>query len=494
MYLTGLPIVKEKESLRLFIVQPDGYPSGFEGIAQVDRFAEETNLDLIWDTVPSAAWAERKAIMIAGSDLPDVVAGGGITTDEQIQWGAQGLIVELTDLIDKYMPRFKEILGQHPEYLDLMKMPDGKIFSFIHTADIDFGMRGSLMYVNMDWLDAAGVDYTLRQEEFHSVLEKNLTPDDFAAMLRAFKTAFPSGYPLSGTYDQLSAFREMYGAWGRVENANHIMVENGQVVFTANQDPWKNAVKYFSGLWSEGLIDPEYFTQDYNTYLAKCQSSPSQVGFGLVWTAHQYDNSMGEAYKKWALVMPLVGADGKQEWLRNPKSVGTGIFSITSACKNPAVAARFQDYLYDEDNSFQLSMGEYGGSLVKNADGTLDMVDFEEENPTGLNMMFIGTPEMYARVNFADPTQMTVDVGLEYRPYQPDVSQAYPNINLTAADQERMSTLRNDINTYVAQTQARWITEGGIDAEWDAYLAELNTIGLTEMLEILQRNYDAVVK
>jgi putative aldouronate transport system substrate-binding protein len=89
---------------------------------------------------------------------------------------------------------------------------------------------------------------------------------------------------------------------------------------------------------------------------------------------------------------------------------------------------------------------------------------------------------------------MTIDVGMEYRPFQPAISQSYPNINLTAADKDKMSTLRSDINTYVAQMQAKWITEGGIDAEWDSYLAELKKIGLDEMMEILQRNYDNTLK
>ncbi len=494
MYLAGLPIVKEQENLTLFIVQPEGYPSGFKGIAQVDRFAKETNLNLVWDTVPAAAWAERKAIMIASATLPDVIAGGGITTDEQITWGKQGLIVELTGMIDKYMPRFKTILAQNPEYLELMKLPDGSIYSFIHTADIDFGMRGSLLYVNSDWLDKAGITYKVRQEKLHSVLDQNLTVDEFTAMLKSFKAAFPSGYPLSGTYDKLSAFAELYGAFGRVEDGNHIVVENGKVIFTAAQPEWKNAVNYFHTLSADGLIDPEYFTQDYNTYLAKCQQTPSQVGFALAWTAHQFDSTMGDAYKKWLLVMPLVGANSKQEWGRNPKSVGTGIYSITKDCKNPAVAARFQDYMYDEDNSMQLSIGEYGTTSSKNDDGTWNMLSFASTEPQGLNMMFIGTPEMFARVKFADPTQMTIDVGMEYRKYQPDVSQFYPKINVTPEDQERMSVLQNDINTYVAQQQAKWITEGGIDAEWDAYLAELNTIGLQEMIDILQRNYDSMSK
>ena len=146
VYLSGYPIVKEPETLHMFIVQPEGYPTGFEGMAQVERWAEETNIDFVWDTIPVAAWAERKAIMIASDDLPDVICGGGVSVDEQIAWAEQGLLVELTPYIENYMPRFQEILADHPEYLEQLKLPDGSIYGFGHIADIDFGQRGNILY------------------------------------------------------------------------------------------------------------------------------------------------------------------------------------------------------------------------------------------------------------------------------------------------------------------------------------------------------------
>jgi putative aldouronate transport system substrate-binding protein len=38
---------------------------------------------------------------------------------------------------------------------------------------------------------------------------------------------------------------------------------------------------------------------------------------------------------------------------------------------------------------------------------------------------------------------------------------------------------------------AQWVTEGGVEAEWDAYVREMEKAGLNQNLEIMQRYYDA---
>lgn len=491
VYLSGLPIVKETEPLRIFILQPDVAPSGFEGVAQVERFAKETNLDITWDTIPTSAWNEQKSIMIASGDLPDVIAGGSVTNDELASWGELGHLVELTPYLE-YMSNLQAIIADHPEYLEQMKLSDGSIYSFAQCADIDFGQRGNLMYVHDDWLQAAGLDYPIKAENLYNVITQDLTLEEFTDMLYKFQQIAPEGgYALNGTYDGFSAFSEMYGMFGRVDNEKHIVVEDGKVVFTATQEEWKNAVNYFAKLYADGIIDPEYFTQDYSTYLAKASQDMPLFGFGLVWTAHQFDNSMGEKYDKWHLVHPMIGEDGNQTWMRQYSSVSTGTYCITSACKDVIAAVRFQDYLYGEDNAMQLSMGEYGTSLVKNEDGTYDMLEYTTDSITSLNMCFLGTPEMYAKVHFADPTQMTIDVGMEYREYQPEIPQVFPIKSFTPEAQEELSELQTDIQTYVAQMQASWIVNGGIDdAEWTEYIDQLNAMELERYVEIYQETLD----
>ena len=38
---------------------------------------------------------------------------------------------------------------------------------------------------------------------------------------------------------------------------------------------------------------------------------------------------------------------------------------------------------------------------------------------------------------------------------------------------------------------AHWVTEGGIEEEWDDYLAQLDQMGLQELLEIQRTAYAA---
>jgi len=58
-----------------------------------------------------------------------------------------------------------------------------------------------------------------------------------------------------------------------------------------------------------------------------------------------------------------------------------------------------------------------------------------------------------------------------------------------------MATLKTDIITHIDTTQAKWITgDGSIDKEWDAYLNELNKMGIEEMRKLYQDAYDAFMK
>ena len=58
------------------------------------------------------------------------------------------------------------------------------------------------------------------------------------------------------------------------------------------------------------------------------------------------------------------------------------------------------------------------------------------------------------------------------------------------ATAEELATLEPDISTYVESQYAKWVAEGGIDEEWDNYIATLNRMGLERMIEIFQREYD----
>ncbi|MFU0799312.1 MAG: hypothetical protein ACFWUE_01400 [Xylanivirga thermophila] len=75
-----------------------------------------------------------------------------------------------------------------------------------------------------------------------------------------------------------------------------------------------------------------------------------------------------------------------------------------------------------------------------------------------------------------------------YEPYLP--KKVYPDVFFTLDEAEEISTLQTDILDYVDQMCAKWITQGGVDEEWDAYVKRLEGMGLDKMIKIRQDAYD----
>ena len=57
---------------------------------------------------------------------------------------------------------------------------------------------------------------------------------------------------------------------------------------------------------------------------------------------------------------------------------------------------------------------------------------------------------------------------------------------MSPEDMKQLNAIDTDIRNFVTKTQAKWITQGGVEAEWDDYLKQLDTLGLSKMLQIRQ--------
>src|SRR5690606_18133723 len=81
-----------------------------------------------------------------------------------------------------------------------------------------------------------------------------------------------------------------------------------------------------------------------------------------------------------------------------------------------------------------------------------------------------------------------------YKDYIVPEENSYPNtVYSTLEEADRLKVLDTDINAYVSEMEVKWIVQGGIEQEWDAYVDELNKIGLAEKLEIHQGIYDRYI-
>ncbi len=79
--------------------------------------------------------------------------------------------------------------------------------------------------------------------------------------------------------------------------------------------------------------------------------------------------------------------------------------------------------------------------------------------------------------------------------YVPDMKMEnnFPRVFYTVEDQETLVNIEVQMFDYAVTKRAEWIQNGNIDSEWEAYLSELEAVGLNEWLEIKQTYYDEFV-
>lgn len=69
--------------------------------------------------------------------------------------------------------------------------------------------------------------------------------------------------------------------------------------------------------------------------------------------------------------------------------------------------------------------------------------------------------------------------------------QPLPRLYFSAEDQKKIASIGADVNAYVVQSMARFITgDLDIEANFDNYLNDLDRMGIKEYMEIYQAAYD----
>lgn len=487
---TGYPIVKDKMDLKMAASRRSDVKD-FNELKFFKDIEAKTNVHVDWDSIPDEGWKEKLGLKFASNDLPDAFYGNWALTDiDVLKYGQQGMLIPLEKLIDDYAPNLKKILDAKPEYKKLITAPDGHIYalpvideSYYHTTDA--------LFINKKWLDKVGMQVPTTPEELYNVLKafkgKDLNgngKDDEIPMSFRFNNA------TNGIYS-------LFGAFGMLDNRDHIVMDGDKVVFTADKPEYKEAIKYFNKLFEEGLIDQEAFTHDNKVMTSKQQSKTPILGVTMAWSPASFTTDFDNC--EYVPVAPLKGPKG-QLWNAIPFGLrGKGAFAITSAAKHPEVAMRWANEMYDSKTSYQSNMGLIGEILKENADGTVEFEKLDKEttdkykaNIPGASCISAITEDFAKKIIAPRSSQEKKKVDDFYKPYLPKNS--YPLAFLTPEENEKMATLNTDIIQYVDQMYAKWMMKGGIDGEWDGYVAKLKQMGLEEFLKIKQDAYDRYKK
>ena len=475
------------------------------------RLEEETNVHIDWTCFVSDQFGDKKNLALAQfGALPDGLFVAGMGDYDLLRYAKQGIIIPLENLIDKYMPNLQSVFEKYPEYRVMLTAPDGHIYSFPWIEQLGAGKEaiqaiGSIPYINKKWLDYLGLDIPRSAEELEHVL---IAFRDHAADLQqAFQITggvIPMSFIINnGDQDPcilINGFGEGYGDTG-----DHFAVaDDGTVLYTTVQEGYKEGIRWLHQLVEENLTDPEAFTQDWSTYVAKGKNH--RYGLCFTWDIANIDN-----YEDYIMLPALAGPDGLINITRQNGSETSGFDRgrcvLTSNCRDTALAAAWIDQMYAPIQSAQNNWGTYGEegtanifemSTNENGEPMLRHLDLGSNSPVEIreNQSVNGPLAIlndYYGVYVTEPDDAKWRLDHMHETYLSAMNSTYvyPNVFMSLEDTNRVSQLDTDIKRYAEQMKASWILNGGIDEEWDAYLQKMEDYGLSEYLRIKQKYFDA---
>ena len=81
-----------------------------------------------------------------------------------------------------------------------------------------------------------------------------------------------------------------------------------------------------------------------------------------------------------------------------------------------------------------------------------------------------------------------IEATKELEPYL--IDEVWPNFTYTSEENDQVSVLKADINKYVQEMQAKFITGETSLSEWDSYVSTIEKMGLEDFMNIQQKAYE----
>lgn len=483
---SGFPIVKEPVTLRVMgsisPVQPE-----FKDMYLMNKYEEMTGVHVEWTSVPSSARTERVTLAISSGDLPDVFFKCGISASSLQVYGDSGDLLDLAPMLETYAPNFWAYAQRYPDVLASVTTPDGKIYSLPAIADAPAARMNKKLYFNQHFMDALN-------------LSQPRTADELYAVLKAMKEGDPNGngeadeVPLSESTGTLyMVFGGLYGCFNRGTHHEEYDVDpqTGAIRHIKTSDAFRQTLEFMNRLYAEGIIDQESIT--FNDARAVGLISQDRQG---VYFATNLALLPADKMDEWT---PAEGwADGAIWPLMRSHLHSVGAFAISADCKNPEIALRWVDYFYSEEGVRFFHYGIDGDTCRTNADGSLSYVDSILAQVTGDKSYDEVVSQYSAYCGGNNPTIMSYPgyAGMELSPvpmasaealsaYTPEI--IWPFFNYTDEEKEIVTTTGTEIDNYVRQTCAEFLTgERELsDAEWNGYVQRVNDMGLDAMLKVM---------
>ena len=468
------------------------------------------DIDFVFFSNSAGEYKQQLALMAAANEeLPDVLIGfSGLGSRTVTQYGQDGYFLELNDLIDEYAVNYKkqyDAMNDRAKQLVERKIVDadsGSIYGMPKVGQVIVDSIQSLVFINQNWLDAVN-------------MKAPTNTDELRAVLKAFATQDPNG---NGKKDEIPMLGSdglvnyMINAYIYYEASHPYNVEqNGKVYAPYITNEYRSALKYMNELMDEGLYSDLSFTTTSNSEIKNLytpSNGTAKVGI-IVGHPSSKTNTNSAVLDEYVALAPLSDKTGKGGYIVVSEDIVTLDAFITKDCENPEFAMKFLDFFYADETVTRARHGEKdvdwkegSGMDIYGNEVKVVVVNgqafFEGTKTWGRNVLSIQTPMNYNNCAQAVSESETRVAKLLKPAY--DYSQTYPikentvrSLEYTTAEDLEREQYESALLNYVKE-QTKYFVMGELnpnsDSDWNAYVKQIEEIGLKKMLDVQQSAYD----
>ena len=468
--------------------------------SQTALWEEVTGVDIEW-----FGWDDEQVNMaLSSKTLPDAFYGTtAIDKAKAYEYGEAGIFVNFADYMD-IMPNFSAMLERFPEARQLVENPDGSIYS-LPRIGTTATTHGNLLYFRTDMMEEIGWE------------EPPKTTEEFVDYIKAAQEHFgatdPDFVAFDGYKDTMMDWRSETGmayyffpAFGELVATNLTTTPDGKtVVLGAATEQYRHYLEFMNEVYESGAFSKNVYTEDGTA--SRALTSENQVAispFASYLTPANFESGEMEL----TILEPLTSQYWDTKHWKPRSSANWSGTVVSSSCKDIETMVRWLDSQYatqdnpltEDGNIWGLSfwLGEYGKDFTLDKEAKeYKILDHEgyESGSTWLSSNSFGYTLGLDDFLYVEKSNTgleikgrgTIDNLMPYAERPFDMN----SIALEPEERDNYTDRWTDIDNYIKESTAKFITgELDIASGWDKYLADLDNMGLPEVLEIYQTAYD----
>lgn len=487
-----LPLTENKEELTVWTLYMNNFVPDPNDLPGVQKLEEITNVHINWIPVGLAELVEKFTQLMVSRNLPDIIYISGMEFPGGVQQGIDdGFLMDVTDLVAKYMPNYRKILYSDPGYLREIITDEGR---FNYIAGFNYGLTKvepprdyAGLAVRKDILDKYDKAIPETMDEWYNTL----TFFKEQGMTMPLKVG-PGGFGMGGSF--ITAF----------DVGDEFYIDNGEVRYGPLEPGYKQWIETMRKWYDEGLIDPNFSSVGEGAYIpdATAVATDNSLAFTTLFTFTAdglYKSGFTknpDIYLK-AVTNPVMNrGDAPKSTFPKNCAVQLPVF-ITSQCKNPQLAAKWIDYQFTVEGMLLNFLGVEGETYLLNEDGTFELTDYVLNNPDGKKPMDVisisargnGLGLFFGRLDeFLSPESPRYDSQTLWSS-QKRISYPY-RATMTPEEQMDFNEKMTAINTELLDKTVRYITGQESMDTYDSLIDRIISFGIYDCLEYKKAAYE----